>query len=101
MTSTNRPSKGREVIPLASGSQFIQASGKLIYDKKAEAWNTLKIRSSILKTHPSCPKKTRSVPYTMIVADNHEELKEAIKGMEGKKIIPMLLFLYEEGKHDS
>ena len=99
MTSKHAPAKGREVIPLSTGSQFVQTSGKLIYDKKAGAWNTLKIKSSILKACPYCPKKTGSVPYTIIIADNHEELKKAINEIQGKKIIPMLLFIYEENKY--
>lgn len=94
------PSKGREVIILASGNQHVQATGKLLYDEKAHAWNKLKVKSEVLKECPSFPDKTGSIPYTMIVPKDYKEFKEALKKIP-KDTIPILLYIFKEKKHGS
>ena len=99
MTSKFRPKKGGEVIKLASGSKFVQSSGKLIFDEQEGAWNTIEIKEEILKECSPLPDK-EGLPYTMVVPRNRREFKKAIK-MAPRGSIPILLYIYKEDKDGS
>jgi len=82
--------------PLAP-RKVINVEGKVHYSESNQAWNTIKLKSEFLNEFKQLREKRSKFSYEMIFGRNEEEMVEALKEIiRDKKLMPILMFLYQE-----
>ena len=90
---TDRALEKRPLIP----RKVISVKGKVHYSESNQAWNTIKLKSEFLNEFQRLKEKRSKFSYEMIFSRTEEETNNEIKKiMKDKKLIPILMFLYEE-----
>ena len=95
---TNNNSK--QVLPmtktqLTPWNGNITIEGNVSYNESTHAWNTIRLHQDIIRQFPTLQKRKAKISFKLEFLRTLEVLKAEIKNIEnGKKGVPMLLYLY-------
>jgi hypothetical protein len=75
----------------------IDIEGKILYNENNRAWNTIRLRSDILKEFNKLKEKKATFSYEMMYFRSAEELEKLVRKIKMNKApLPILMFLYED-----
>jgi len=77
---------------------IVDASGKLYYDEKSQAWGIIRLKSDLIKEFPQLKEKRSKFSYQIEYYRTIEEMEKLIKELKKKKVevLPVLMWLYKE-----
>ncbi len=83
---------GKALIP----RRIVDIKGRLSYSEGAQAWNTIRFKEELLKEFPQLKEKRSVFTYQLFYYRTYEEFQKAMKELQKKGVLPILMFFYKE-----
>jgi hypothetical protein len=74
----------------------INVDGKLYYNDGVGTWNTINLKKELCNEFPQLKEKMSKFSYEMLFYRDFESLKNFIKELKDKKVMPVLMWIYKE-----